>query len=254
MWLWDAAWRRPDGTAQEYLVLPARQAVALPPEASFDVGASLGIPALTAHRCLTVHDGGPDRLGPGTLAGLTVLVAGGAGAVGHAAIQLAKWSGATVLSTVSGPAKGALAQAAGADHVINYREQDPAAAVRKAAPDGADIIVEVAPQLNAALDVAVVAPDATVAIYANDGARELTVPAWELMRVNARYQFVLTYTTPVAAKDRAVSDVAAAVAAGALPVGEAAGLPLHRFPLERTGDAHDAVQNGAVGKVLIDIS
>ncbi len=253
VWLWDAAWRRPDGTAQEYLVLPSRQAVALPPAASFDVGASLGIPALTAHRCLTVHDGGPDRLGPGTLTGLTVLVAGGAGAVGHAAIQLAKWSGATVLSTVSGPAKAALAQAAGADHVINYREQDAAAEVRRAAPGGADIIVEVAPQLNAALDGSVIARDGTVASYANDGARELTVSAWELMRVNARYQFVLTYTTPAAAKDHAVSDVSAAAAAGALPVGEAAGLPLIRFPLARTGDAHDAMQGGAVGKVLIDV-
>ncbi len=254
VWLWDAAWQRAGGTAQEYLVLPGRQAAALPPSASFDVGASLGIPALTAHRCLTVHDGGPDRLGPGTLAGLTVLVAGGAGAVGHAAIQLARWSGATVLSTVSGPAKAALARAAGADHVLNYREQDVAADVRRVAPAGADIIVEVAPQLNASIDVPVVARDGTVAMYANDGARELTVSAWELMRVNARYQFVLTYTTPRAAKDHAVSDVTAAVAAGALPVGAAAGLPLHRFPLSRTGDAHDAVQAGAVGKVLIDVS
>ena len=183
-----------------------------------------------------------------------MLVAGGAGAVGHAAIQLARWSGATVLSTVSGPAKAALARAAGADHVLNYREQDVAADVRRVAPAGADIIVEVAPQLNASIDVAVVARDGTVAMYANDGARELTVPAWELMRVNARYQFVLTYTTPRAAKDHAVSDVTAAVAAGALPVGTAAGLPLHRLPLSRTGDAHDAVQAGAVGKVLIDVS
>ena len=254
VWLWEAAWQRADGTAQEYLALPARQAAPLPPEVSFDVGASLGIPALTAHRCLTVHDGSPARLGPGTLAGCTVLVAGGAGAVGHAAIQLAKWSGATVLSTVSGPAKAALARAAGADHTINYREPDAAGQIRAAAPDGADIIVEVAPHLNASLDGSVLARDATVAMYANDGARDLTVPAWELMRINARYQFVMVYTVPAAAKDQAVADVTAAAAAGALPVGESAGLPLTRFPLAQAAAAHDAVEHGTVGKVLIDVS
>ena len=82
VWLWEAAWQRADGTAQEYVVLPDRQAVALPDHASFDLGASLGIPALTAHRCLTVSVGGPDRLAPGALAGKMVLVAGGAGADG----------------------------------------------------------------------------------------------------------------------------------------------------------------------------
>ncbi|MFL6076017.1 MAG: alcohol dehydrogenase catalytic domain-containing protein, partial [Mycobacteriales bacterium] len=101
VWIWEAAWQRADGTAQEYVVLPARQAVPLPDGASFELGASLGIPALTAHRCLTVADGGPTRLKPGTLDGRTVLVAGGAGAVGNAAIQLARWAGGTVISTVS---------------------------------------------------------------------------------------------------------------------------------------------------------
>jgi NADPH2:quinone reductase len=110
VWLWEAAWQRADGTAQEYLVLPAAQAVPLPDAASFDLGASLGIPALTAHRCLTVGDGGPDRLRPGALDARTVLVAGGAGAVGHAAIQLARWAGAEVVTTVSGPAKAELAR------------------------------------------------------------------------------------------------------------------------------------------------
>jgi NADPH2:quinone reductase len=255
VWLWEAAWRRAGGTAQDYVVLPARQAVPLPPEASFDVGASLGIPALTAHRCLTVSDPGPGRIGPGALAGRTVLVAGGAGAVGHAAIQLARWSGATVLTTVSSPRKAELARAAGAHQVINYREQDAAEQIRRAAPDGADIIVEVAPAANAARDLSVIARDGTVAVYANDGGgRELTVQPWALMRTNVRYQFVLVYTVPERAKDQAVGDVTAAVAAGALPVGEAAGLPLTRFPLERTADAHDAVEHAAVGKVLIDVA
>src|SRR5258705_4599785 len=96
VWIWEAAWQRAEGTAQEFVVLPARQAGALPDGASFELGASLGIPALTAHRCLTVADGGPTRLGPGALSGRTVLVAGGAGAVGNAAIQLAGWAGARV--------------------------------------------------------------------------------------------------------------------------------------------------------------
>ena len=150
VWLWHAAFTRAEGTAQEYLTLPSRQAVALPESASFDLGASLGIPAMTAHRTLTVADGGPQRLSPGALAGRTVLVAGGAGAVGNAAIQLARWAGATVITTVSGPAKGELASAAGAHHVLDYLTQDAAAEIRGIAPHGVNIVVEVAPAANAA--------------------------------------------------------------------------------------------------------
>ncbi|WP_256863219.1 NADPH:quinone reductase [Microbispora sp. GKU 823] len=254
VWLWEAAWGRPDGTAQEYVVLPERQVVPLPDGASFDLGASLGIPALTAHRCLTVREGGPDRLAPGALDGRTVLVAGGAGAVGNAAIQLARWAGATVVTTVSGPEKAALARAAGAHHVINYRIGDPAAEIRAVAPEGADIVVEVAPAPNAALDAAVTAPQGVVAVYSTDGGNDVTLSVWELFTRNIRYQFVLVYTVPEAAKDAAVADVRAAVEAGALRAGEEAGLPLHHFPLERTADAHDAVQSGVVGKVLVDVA
>lgn len=253
VWLWEAQWQRPGGTAQQYVVLPEKQAVRLPNEATFDLGASLGIPALTAHRCLTTFEGSTGRLAPGTLAGRTVLVAGGAGAVGNAAIQLARWAGATVVATVSGPAKAKLATNAGAHAVVNYREGDPVAAVRSAAPDGVDVIVEVAPSANAALDRGVLRPGGTVAAYATEGPGELTVPVFPLMAGNIRYQFVLVYTVPPAAKDAAVADVSGAVAAGALRVGDAAGLPLHRFPLERTADAHRAVESGAVGKVLIDV-
>jgi NADPH2:quinone reductase len=253
VWLWEAAWQRADGTAQEYVVLPERQAVPLPEHASFDLGASLGIPALTAHRCLTLLDGGPDRLAPGTLAGRVVLVAGGAGAVGNAAIQLARWAGATVVTTVSGPEKAALARAAGADVVVNYRAEDAAAAIRAAAPGGVDIVVEVAPAANRDLDLAVAATGAAIAVYATEGPGELALPVWPLMQRNVGYQFVLVYTVPDAAKRHAVEDVSAAVAAGALNVGEAAGLPLHRFPLDQTAAAHDAVEGGAVGKVLIDV-
>jgi NADPH:quinone reductase len=249
VWLWEAAWQRAEGTAQEYVVLPERQAVPLPDGASFDLGASLGIPALTAHRCLTLH--GDGTLAPGTLTGRTVLVAGGAGAVGNAAIQLARWAGATVVTTVSGPEKAALAQAAGADVVVNYRTGDAVAEIGKVAPDGVDIIVEVAPAANRDLDVAVAGIGASVAGYAADG--DLALPVWPLMQKNVSYEFVLVYTVPEAAKRRAVADVSAAVAAGALVVGEAAGLPLHRYPLAETAAAHDAVEAGAVGKILIDV-
>jgi NADPH2:quinone reductase len=243
VWLWEAAWQRPGGTAQESVTLPARQAVALPAHASFEVGASLGIPALTAHICL----GG--SLGPGSLAGRAVLVAGGAGAVGNAAIQLARWAGATVIATVSGPEKAALATAAGAHLVVNYRLDDAAAAIREFANGGIDIVVEVAPAANAALDRAVLAPDGTVAVYASDG--DLCLDVFPLMRNNIAYRFVLVYTVPDAVKDRAVRDVAAAVAARAFRVGDDAGLPLHTYPLAETAAAHDAVEHGAVGKVLV---
>jgi NADPH2:quinone reductase len=253
VWLWEATWQRADGTAQEYVVLPQHQAVRLDDDVSFDVGASLGIPALTAHRCLTVSDSGPRRLAPGALAGQTVLVAGGAGAVGHAAIQLARWAGARVITTVSNDLKATLAQAAGADHVVNYSSSGAADDIRGVSPDGVDVIVEVAPAPNAALDRAVLARNGTVAAYATDGGDDLELPVWELMRRNVRYQFVLVYTVPADAKAEAVEDVTAATREGALPVGEGAGLPLHRFPLERTAEAHDAVEGAAVGKVLIDV-
>jgi NADPH2:quinone reductase len=181
-----------------------------------------------------------------------VLVAGGAGAVGHAAIELARWAGATVIATVSGPDKARLTAAAGAHDVVNYREGDPAAGIRTLAPDGVDIIVDVAPATNAALDVAVLGPSGVVAAYAS-GDEDLVLPVRPLMTLNARWQFVLVYTVPPAPKVAAVEAVSAAIADGALRVGEEAGLPLHRFPLERTADAHAAVESGAVGKVLIDV-
>jgi NADPH:quinone reductase len=250
VWLWEAAWQRAGGTAQEFVALPAQQAVPLPDAATFELGASLGIPALTAHRCLTVSVGGPQRLAPGALAGRVVLVAGGAGAVGNAAIQLARWAGATVVSTVSGPDKAALARAAGADTVVNYRTGDPVAEIRRVAPDGVDIVVEVAPAANAALNAEVLGIGGTVAGYAG---ADLAFQSWPLMRKNVGYQFVLVYTVPAPAKQHAVQDVCAAVAAGAIRVGAEAGLPLHRYPLEQTAQAHDAVEAGAVGKVLIDV-
>jgi NADPH2:quinone reductase len=253
VWLWEAAWQRPDGTAQEVVVIPEDHAVPLPEDASFELGASLGIPAMTAHRALTWGVIGQERLAPGALEGRTVLVAGGAGAVGHAAIELAVWSGARVVTTVSSPEKGELAHAAGAAHIVNYRTEDAATAIREVAPEGVDIVVEVAPVTNAELDAAVLAGNGTVTAYASEEP-PLTIPVRPAMTINARYQFMLVYTMPDTAKRQAVAAIQAAVADGALRVGAEAGLPLHRFPLEQTAEAHSAVQNGAVGKVLIDVT
>jgi NADPH2:quinone reductase len=254
VWVWEAAWQRPHGTAAEYTVVPARQVVLLGAGPAFELGAALGIPFLTAHRCLTVAESLPDRLGPGALTGHTVLVQGGAGAVGNAAIQLARWADATVIATVSSPRKAQLAAAAGASHVVDYRQQDVVAEVRKIAPKGVDAIVEVSAATNAAVDAQVIGLHGAVAMYADDGGAEVTVPVRAQMVPNARWQFVLVYTEPGRAKAIAVEDVNAAVLDGAVRVGEDAGLPLHVFPLAETAQAHRAVEDGAVGKVLVDVT
>lgn len=220
----------------------------------FEDGASLGVPALTAHRALTVAEDGPRRLRPGALDGAVVLAAGGAGAVGHAVIQLARWAGATVISTVSGPAKAELAAAAGAHHVVDYRTGNPAAAIREAAPDGVDVITEVALGANLALDLAVLRTRGTIATYANHGDMPVELNVLQNMVLNAGLQFLVLYTAGLDVRTAAVQDVAAAVSDGALPVGRRHGLPLTRFALERTADAHRAVQDGAVGKVLVDVA
>ncbi|QWT24103.1 NADPH:quinone reductase [Subtercola sp. PAMC28395] len=253
VWLRDAAFKRPTGTSADYVVLPQLLVNDLPPGVSFDVGASLGIPALTAHRALTAREGGPERLAPATLVGQTVLVAGGAGAVGHAAIQLAAWAGATVITTVSSDAKADLAWRAGAKHVINYRDENLIARVQELAPRGVDVIVEVNPLANLAADVEVLATGGTIAIYVSGDPDGVVVPARASMTKNVRYQFILTYTTSEVQKGNAVAAVTAAAADGALGVGEENGLPIIRFALEETAEAHRAVEGGFVGKVLIDV-
>ena len=238
VWIYFAAYRRPWGTAAELCVVPSDQAVPL--HASDDLGASLGIPALTAYHCL---------LADGPIDGATVLVAGGAGAVGHAAIELAKWSGARVVATVSSEEKAALARAAGADTVVDYRAGDAVERIRAGAPDGVDRVVEVALEANLGLDLDVAAPHAVISSYAASAETDAIVPVRRLMAPNILLRFVLVYTIPRPALAAAVAGVSRAVDDGALTT-----LPLHRFPLERAADAHDAVQGGAIGKVLIDVA
>ncbi len=238
VWLYFAAWRRQFGTAAEHTCVPQEQAVKMPDDIPFDLGASVGIPAMTAHRCLFAD---------GDIDGRTVLVAGGAGAVGHAAIQLARRAGATVITTVSGPEKAQIATEAGAHHVVNYREPGAADRIKEAASHGVDRVVEVALATNIALNMAVIGPSASIACYADDDG-DATIPSGDLMGRNINLRFVLVYTMGPDAIRAAVDHVSEALADGAL-----ATLPLHRFPLDRIADAHRAVEEGAVGKVVVDI-
>ena len=254
VWVTLAGDGRPaGGTAQDFTVVPAERAFALPAGADFELGASIGIPAVTAHRALTVAEDGPARLQADALGGRTVLIAGGAGAVGNAAVQLARWAGAKVIATVSGEAKGRLAAAAGAHHIVNYKEADAAEAIRRVAPDGVDLVVEVAAGANAELDLAVLHPRGTISIYANDGGAPLNLDVRRNMALNARYQFVLLYTVGWDRIVAAAADINQAIEDGAFRVGDQAGLPLHRYRLEDAAAGHAAVESGEVGKVLITL-
>ncbi|MDO5533595.1 MAG: NADPH:quinone reductase [Propionibacteriaceae bacterium] len=253
VWLWECTWLRCEGTAQEFVVVPESHAVPLPDSAPWELGASLGIPGLTAHRCLTVGDGAPSVLEPGSLAGRTVLVAGGAGAVGHMAIQLAVWAGARVAATVRSPGKAGRALAAGAQLVVNPNDEiDAVSQVRAWAPEGVDTVVEVAPVSNADLNHAVVGYNATIAVYANE-ASSLALDVRALMVANTRYQFVLVYLVPDAAKAAGVAALRSAVEQGALSVGDGAGLPIRPHALSDMVGAHRAVERGADGKVVLDL-
>lgn len=236
VWLYYASFENQYGTAAEYAVLPAKRTVPLPDDASFELGACLGVPALTAAHCL-----GGD---PNALSGASVLVAGGAGAVGHYAIELARHAGARVATTVSSPEKAKLAQDAGADLVVNYREPDAIERIRTFAPQ-VDRIVELALGANLELDLAVSGPHTTISIYASEPS-DPTLPTRRLMTANVTLHYVLLYRVPSAQIDAAVAWTSDALAAGALSA-----LPLHRFPLEEVAAAQDAVQGGAVGKVLV---
>jgi len=237
VWTFMAAAGNPWGTAAQWSVLPARQAVPLPDGATAELAACLGVPAMTAHRALFAD---------GPVEGMSVLVAGGAGAVGHYAIELAKFYGARVATTVSGPAKGELAAKAGADLVVNYRDADAADQLRAFAPQ-MDRIVELALGANLDLDLAVSGPRTHIVDYAAE-ATDPVLPVRRCMNANVTLRFILLYGVPAEAADQAVADISQALRAGALTE-----LPVTRFGLDQVAAAHDAVQAGAVGKVVLDI-
>jgi NADPH2:quinone reductase len=235
VWLWLAAAGSRWGTAAEWSVVPERQATPLPERASFELGASLGVPAMTAHYCLFAD---------GPVAGQTVLVAGGAGAVGHFAIELAKRAGARVVTTVSSPEKAALAEKSGADLVVNYRSSDAVQQIQAFAP-AVDRVIELALGANLALDLALARPLTTIVTYAAEPS-DPELPVRACMSANVNLKFVLLYGVASAALDLAAADITAALAAGDLT-----SLPTHTFPLEDTAAAHEAAEGGAVGKVIV---
>ena len=236
VWLLFAAFGNRFGTAAEYSVLPAERTVPLPDADSDDLGACLGVPAVTAAQCL-----GTD---PAALDGATVLVAGGAGAVGHYAIELAKYAGARVVTTVSSEEKGELARAAGADFVVNYRESGAVDRVRGFA-ERVDRIVEVALGANLDLDLAVAGAGTVVSVYANEP-HDPVLPVRRFMTSNAAIQFVLLYGIRTADLAADLSWVGGALGAGALSP-----LPIASYSLDEVVAAQEAVENGAVGKVVL---
>lgn len=236
VWVWMAAAGRRWGTAAQWTVVPARQAVPLPDGISFELGASLGVPALTARHCV---------LADGPVRDAVVLVAGGAGAVGHFAIQFAVWGGAAqVIATTSSPAKAQLAKEAGAGHVVRYTDPDAAEQIRSVAGP-VDRVIEVALGANLGLDLAVSRPGTVVMTYAAPPG-DPALPVRACMTANIVLRFMLLYTVPPADLDAGVGDVSAALQAGALSE-----LPMQRFSLDEIVAAQEAVERGVTGKVLV---
>jgi NADPH2:quinone reductase len=242
VWVWNAAWQRPFGTAAEYVVLPEHQAVPLPTTVDGAAGACLGIPALTAWHAIHCGEG---------VAGRSVLVAGGAGAVGHYAIQFAKLAGATfIASTVSNVDKATLAAAAGATLVLNYRTDDVGARLGEATRGaGVDRVVEVDAAANLGLDLAVVRTGGDVVVYGS-GAPQVAIPFFPAIVKNVTVRFFIVYNLDAVARRRALDGLAALLDAGRLVHNVAA-----RLPLARIAEAHELVEGGRVaGNVVIDLA
>ena len=242
VWTWNAAWGRAFGTAAEYVVLPDNQAVALPDNIDTEVGACLGIPALTAWHAANV-DGG--------VAGKIVLVAGGAGSVGHYAIQIAKRLGARkIISTVSGPDKARLAKAAGADCVVNYRSEDVADLIQKeTAGAGIDRIIEVDLGANLALDIKLLCRDGEIVVYGST-APDVSVPFVPMILKNTRMSFFIVYNLNEDVRASAISGLTTLLVRDQLTHNIA-----QKLPLDRIAEAHDLVEQGkAIGNVVVQIA
>ena len=240
VWIWNGQWQRPFGTAAEHIALPAEQAVPLPEAVSLETGATLGIPGLTA--CHTVFGGGP-------VEGQTLLISGGAGAVGHNAVQLARWGGAKVIATASASAAERV-RAAGADHVFDYADPDLAAKIMEATGNkGVDRAVEVEFGANAALLAEVMKPLGTIAAYGSGKDMTPTLPFGPYLFKALKIDISLIYILPAPERQAAIERLHAALQAGALTPAIGA-----HFALEDCAAAQDAVMTpGRAGAVLLDI-
>ena len=239
VWTWNGQWKRPFGTCAEYVVLPAALAVLLPAHVGMEVGACLGIPAMTAHRAVEVAGSAP---------GATVLVAGGAGAVGHYAIQFAKQKGATVLTTVSSPEKAALARAAGADHTIDYRRENVGERVMELTQKrGVDAVIELDLTTNAKFLPGVLHARSKVVIYGTGP--EATIPSQFLLVNGITLQYIFVYELTKAERERTVSDITRMLEQKTLINNVALTLPLSDIVA-----AHEVVEQGKMlGNVVVKI-
>ena len=240
VWVYEGQWQRPRGTAAEFVTLPAERAVALPAATSFAEGACLGIPAVTAHRAVFAD---------GPVGGQTVLVTGGAGAVGAYAIQFAKLGGARVLTTVSSDQKAEIAADAGADYVFNYRAENVVQRIADL-PGGAgvDRVVEVEFGGNLPQSLEILKPNGVIASYASDAILEPKLPFYALAYKSVTVRFVLVFMMPEAAKQQAVEDITRWLAAGELRHYLAKVLPLADAVA-----AHEAMEIGPIGNIVLDI-
>ena len=240
VWVWNAqGGGRPFGTAAEFVVVPDGQAVRLPDGVPWSIGAGLGVPGCTAHYAV---------LGDGPVRGKRVLVQGGAGAVGHMAVQIAALNGAEVIATVSGAAKGEAAVGGGARHVVNYRRGDVAERVRElTGGEGVDRVIEVDLAANIETDVEVLRPNGTIASYSSTSGPELPLSYYPLAFKDLRIHFVQGYLLPAAARRAAIRDLTAWLDARRLDARIA-----KLFSLSNTAAAHEVLESGrADGKVVV---
>jgi NADPH2:quinone reductase len=243
VWIYEATLGRPHGTCAQYTVVPAFKAVHLPDQADFEAGACMGIPAMTAHRCV---------LADGPVLGKTLLVHGGAGAVGFYAVQIARLAGAQrVIATVSRDEQAHQARLAGAHEVINYREEDVAARVQAITGEaqGIDRVIEVAFGANLGVNLPLLRPGGVIAAYASDAVPDPAIPFWPMLAKDLTVRFVLVYAMPQTAHDDAATFINAALAAR-----ELRHQVFGRFALGDTASAHEATESmRQVGKVLVRI-
>ena len=244
VWVYEAQLGRPFGCAAEYVAVPSSNAVVLPESVSFEEGACLGVPALTAHRCVFAD---------GSVSGKTVLVTGGAGAVGFYAIQFAKLGGARVITTVSRDEQAAVARGAGADIIINRRQEDVASRIAEVAGAedgrGVDRIVDVAFGANLETTLKVLKVRGVVASYASDEVPVPALPFWPLAGLDATVRFVLVYVMGEQAHLEAIKATNEALRSGQMSHRIGA-----RFTLAQIVEAHEALESGrTIGKVVIEI-
>ena len=241
VYVWNAAWNRQLGTCAEYVCLPEQQAIALPESTDFSLGACIGIPVMTA--CHALMSDGP-------VTGKTVLVTGGAGTVGRFAIQLARWNGARVCATVSGEDKAAVARAAGAELVINYRTEGVVERVMAfTSGRGVERIVEVEFGGNLEITRQVIGQGGVIAAYGSMGNRTPALPFYELMFRHATIRMPLVYLLSEAERRAACHTINRALLDGALTAHIAA-----RFSLDEIVRAHETVESTkAIGNVVIDV-